>query len=133
MVTQNEYSVREASQAIGLPPSTIRFYCNKGLVPGVRHRAAGRRVFTEAQVDWLRNLVSLRAAGMSIPELKRYTGLCRKGNSTIPERKAMLETKKRQLWHNLEDIHSSIDFIERRAEIFNRITSGELPEPEEWI
>lgn len=49
---------------------------------------------------------------MKIPELKKYVRLCRTGQKTVPERKALLETQKRQLWQELEDIQAGINFIE---------------------
>lgn len=107
-------TTKQASQILGVPKYTIRSYCNKGLVPHVRRARNGYRIFTPGQVDWLRTIIKLRAAGMGINELKKYVALCRKGNSTIVERKAMLETQKRQLWQELENIQAGIDFIERK-------------------
>jgi len=126
-------SMRDVSRMLGTTSSAIRLYCNKGLVPNVKHTITGYRIFTAEQVDWLRALLNLRKIGMGIDELKRYVTLCRKGDSTIPERKAMLETKKRQLWQELEDIHAGIDFIERKTEVFDKAMSGEDQLPSEWF
>jgi len=70
---------------------------------------------------------------MGVDELKKYVALCRRGDSTIPERKAMLETKKRQLWQELEEIHTGIDFIERKTEVLDKAMSGEDQLPSEWF
>lgn len=70
---------------------------------------------------------------MGINELKKYAALCRKGNSTIAERKAMLETQKRQLWQEFENIQAGIDFIERKNEVFDKVLQGEEELPSEWF
>jgi hypothetical protein len=53
-------------------------------------------------------------------ELKKYTRLFRQGEETLAERKAMLETQKRQLWQELEDKQQGIDFLERQVELIER-------------
>ena len=69
--------------------------------------------------------------GMNWAMLRSYMELERAGHRTVAERKAMLETKKRQLWQELEDIQSYIDFIERKEEIFDRILAEGRNE-EKW-
>lgn len=126
------FTTKQVGERLGISPHTIRFYCNKGLVAHVRRSRNGYRLFTEQQVDWLKTLVCLSRCGFSVPEMKRYTGLCRNGVGTAPERKAMLETKKRQLWQKLEDIHSSIDFIERKQELFDQNLTTPTSEDGDW-
>lgn len=57
---------------------------------------------------------------MSQAELKQYTRLFRQGKDTLAERKAMLETQKRQLWQELEDRQQGIDFLERQTELIDQ-------------
>ena len=125
--------MNEASRILNVSSFVIRKFCNNGLVPGIKHRAAGRRVFTPEQIDWLRTIIKMRATGMEISHLKKYVALCREGDSTIVERKAMLETQKRQLWQELEDIQAGIDFIERKNEVFDKALRGEEKLPSEWF
>lgn len=129
----DEFNISQAAQILGTGTRLIRRFCSSGLVPNVKHRAAGRRVFTSAQIDWLRTLLGLYNTGMKIPELKKYVRLCRTGHKTVPERKALLETQKRQLWQQLEDIQAGINFIERKVEIFDQIITGQIETPKEWI
>lgn len=123
------YTTKQVGKELQISTYAIRRLCGKGLVPHVKRARNGYRIFTPEQVTWLKTLIHLRNSGMSTAELKKYANLCRAGESTIPERKAMLETKKRQLWQELEDIQSNIDFIERKIEIFDKSLSegAELP------
>lgn len=133
MDNDSEISMNEASKMLNVSSFMIRKFCNSGLVPGFKYRVAGRRVFTPEQVDWLRTIIKLRATGMDIGDLKKYVALCREGDSTIAERKAMLETQKRQLWQELEDIQAGIDFIERKNEVFDEVLRGEGKLPDGWF
>lgn len=110
----------QLSQEFHVPSRTIRSLCSRGLVPGVRRTLTGRLTFTADQADWIKTLLRLQAIGFDGSELKRYAELTRRGNETIPERKALLETKKRQIWQAIEAAERNIDFIERQTELFDQ-------------
>lgn len=112
----SQYTINEASEKLQIPPSTLRYFCNSGLVPAVRRNRLRHRVLAEWQLDHIRTLLGLRQAGFSNAELKRYTRLVRQGQQTLPERKALMETQKRQLWQQLEDLQQGINFLERQVE-----------------
>lgn len=131
--TQEQYNIRQLSQEFHIPSQTLRRFCSRGLVPGVRRTRTGRLTFTLEQATWLRTLVFLQSCGFSSSELKRYATLCRQGNGTIPERKAMLETKKRQIWQTIEDAQANIDFIERKTDIFDQALAGNGELPSQWF
>lgn len=117
MNDNQKYTLRQASEQLGIPLSTVRYYCRKGLIPHVRRLRTGYRFLNANQLDWLRSLHAMRQyCNMSIEELRKYTWLSRHGASTVDERIAFLETKKRQLWQTLEDVKDGIDFIERRED-----------------
>lgn len=67
------YSIGEVSERTGLPTHTLRFYEREGLfLERINRDQAGRRRFTAAQVEWLVIGTRLRAAGMPLPELRKY-------------------------------------------------------------
>lgn len=84
------YPMKEACEQTGLAYETLKFYCNIGLVPGVKRDARNRRVFNDKDISWIKSLTCLKNCEMSIEEMKEYLALCLKGQSTIPERKEML-------------------------------------------
>ena len=131
--TQEQYNIRQLSQEFHTPSQTLRRFCSRGLVPGVRRTRTGRLTFMPEQATWLRTLVFLQSCGFSSSELKRYATLCRQGNDTIPKRKAMLETKKRQIWQTIEDAQANIDFIERKTDIFDQALAGNGELPSQWF
>ncbi len=114
------YTIRQASEQIGISVWTVRRLCRNGMVPYVRRSRAGYQVLTAEQVNLIKTLVALEKAGMPRKSLKRFAGLLRQGDQSLPERKAMLETQRRQFWQELEDIQRGIDVIERQIEIIDR-------------
>ena len=114
------YTVKQASRQVGASAHTVRYYCKLGLIPGIKYNRTGYRVINQEQLKWLKTLILLRQCGFSIADIKRYQILTEKGDLTIPERKAMLETKRRQLWQIIENAQDNIDFIERKIEVFDK-------------
>ena len=51
-----------------------------------RRDAAGRRVFTGEEVEWLKVCTKLRSSGMPLPEIRRYAELVVAGPGNEIER-----------------------------------------------
>ena len=55
-------SIGEASERTGLSTHTLRFYEKEGLfIEPIQRNAAGRRLFSEQEIDWLRVCSKLRS------------------------------------------------------------------------
>ncbi len=133
MDTEETLSLRQASSILGITTSKLRRFCNRGLIQHVRRTKSGYRILSMAQVDWVKTLVYFDRCGMSTAEIKKYRDLCRKGRITLTERKAILLTKKRQLWQELEDLRENIDFIERKEELFDTLEPNEDTPFGDWV
>ena len=94
----------------GLTYQALKFYCNEGLVPNVKRDKNNRRVFDERDVKWIKDLVCLKKCGMSIQEMKEYLGLCLQGQKSIPERKKMLDEKKRALLSLIQELDDCVAY-----------------------
>jgi DNA-binding transcriptional MerR regulator len=64
--------IGEVARLVGTTPRTIRYYEEIGLLPESPERDRGRhRLFTETDVEWLRELLRLKdLLGVSLEELK---------------------------------------------------------------
>lgn len=117
MGEQKEYSVKQASAAIGAPAHVVKYFCREGLVRDVKYADNGYRRFNAEQVAWMRLLNCLREAGSSLGELKTYAGWKYADYDTKRAQSAFLGTKKRQLWQKIEDLQADISLIEAYEEI----------------
>ena len=56
--------------------------------------------------------------------MREYIDLCLKGKSTIPERKQILEKKRKHLEEEEKRIQDSIAYIDRKQEFYDDVLSG---------
>ena len=118
------YSMKETCEKVGMSYQTLKFYCNQGLVPNVKRDKNNYRIFDNHDIEWIKSLSCLKKCGMSIDEMKEYLALCLKGESTIPERKTILDVKRKKLIEELNQIQSSIDYIDWKQGFYNDVLYG---------
>lgn len=118
------YSMKETCERVGMSYQTLKFYCNQGLIPNVKRDANNYRVFDDNNINWIKSLFCLKRCGMSIDEMKSYLNLCLQGKSSIPERKVMLEVKKKELEAKKKEIEDSLSFINWKENFYNDVLTG---------
>lgn len=118
------YSMKETCKQVGMTYETLKFYCNEGLIPNVQRDKNNYRIFDDNNINWIKSLLCLKKCGMSISEMKDYLDLCIQGQSTIPERKIMLEKKQKDLELKKKEIEDSLDFINWKQNFYNSVLDG---------
>lgn len=118
------YSMKETCEKVGMTYETLKFYCNEGLIPNVKRDKNNYRVFDENNINWINSLTCLKRCGMSIEEMKKYLSLCMQGETSIPERKIMLEAKKKALESKIKEIQDSLSFIDWKQNFYDDVLSG---------
>ena len=63
------HSIAQVCQTIGVSPRTVRYYEELGLLPGVRRRNGGRRVYGPEEIERLRFIQRLKQMGLSLQEI----------------------------------------------------------------
>ena len=124
-------SVAEVRERTGLSARTLRYYEELGLLPGVRRRAGGRRVYGPDEIERLHFIQRLKALGLSLAQVKELNAVYAIGGST----RAMLERLEEVLSRRLAEVDSRIrellslrDEIERyRDRVRGRIGAGSPP------
>ena len=59
--------------------------------------------------------------------MRHYVALCLEGEKTIPQRKLVLEEKRKSLLIQQEEIQKSIDYIDWKQEFYDDVLSGKTP------
>lgn len=75
-------SIAEICSKTGLSARTVRYYEELGLLPGVRRREAGRRVYGPDEEERLRFITRLKAVGLSLAEIKELNDVHAIGGGT---------------------------------------------------
>jgi DNA-binding transcriptional MerR regulator len=119
-------TIGEVSALTGLTTHTLRFYEQEGLFfAPVRRNAAGRRVFTDEEVEWLRVCTKLRSSGMPLPEIRRYAQLVTDGAGNEAERLEILRRHEVKVQQQVADLQEALGIIHRKVEIYARhLTAG---------
>ena len=118
------YTMKQTCEKTNLSYETLKFYCNQGLVPNVKQDSNNRRIFDDRDVAWIQSLNCLKNCGMSISEMKEYIALCLEGESTIPERKVILDAKRQALVAQLQQVQDCIDYIDWKQGFYDDVLSG---------
>jgi DNA-binding transcriptional MerR regulator len=121
--SQAELSIREVCERTGLSARTVRYYEELGLLPGVRRRSAGRRVYGSDELERLRFIQRLKALGLPLAEIGDLNAVHAIAGST----RALLERLDELLGRRLLEVDTRLGELTRlRDEIAKyraRVTS----------
>lgn len=121
------YSMKAVCKETNLPYETLKFYCNEGLVPNVKRNMNNYRIFDDKDIAWIKSLSCLKKCGMSIAEMKEYVELSLQGESSIPERKIILQRRKELLLSKLQELNECIEYIDTKQKFYDDVLTGETP------
>jgi len=98
------HSIAQVGQKIGVSPRTVRYYEELGLLPGVRRRNGGRRVYGPEEIERLCFIQRLKQMGLSLQEIGDLNAIYAIRGST----QAMLEKLRELLRQHLSDVEAKI-------------------------
>jgi DNA-binding transcriptional MerR regulator len=78
-------------------------------------------VYNEDDVDWLIVCTVLRAAGMPVPEIRRYTELCRQGPGNEKERLALLHAQQQRVAEQMDQLTKCVDLVTYKIGVYEDI------------
>ncbi|MET1074834.1 MAG: MerR family transcriptional regulator [Umezawaea sp.] len=114
-------SIGQVSALTGLTTHTLRFYEQEGLfVAPIRRDAAGRRVFTTEEVEWLKVCTRLRSSGMPLPEIRHYADLVLAGPGNEAERFDILRRHEAKVQQQVADLQEALAIIHHKVELYAR-------------
>lgn len=107
-------SVQQAVERTGLSEHTLRYYERAGLIPRVHRAGNSHRRYTELDIEWIEFVARLRATGMAIADVRRYTELVLAGPHTADERAELLEAHRRRMLEQIEQLQEHLAIVERK-------------------
>jgi len=115
------FSVGEAAQRVGLSTHTLRWYEQEGLVAPVGRDSAGRRRYTQQDVDWLVLLTRLRRTGMPVRDMRRYAELARLGDGTLGARLRLFQEHRDRVLARISELQEDLEVLDYKIEIYDKI------------
>ena len=129
-------SISDVQRQTGLSARTIRYWEELGLLPGVRRRAAGRRVYGEDELQRLAFIQRLKSLGLALSEIKDLNAVYAIAGSTrdmLSRLDSLLEQHEREVTARLTELRSLQGEIARyRGRVAQRIrAAAEEPQQEQ--
>ena len=113
------YTISEAAQKTGLPPSTIRYYDKEGLLPNI-NRKNGIRVFEDMDLRLMGLLTCLKNTGMPIKRIRDYVELTSKGDDTLQERYEIIKAQRQFVLDQIEQLQYYLEELDFKDWYYNK-------------
>ena len=118
------YTVKEMAEKMGLTTYAVRYYDNAGLIPEVGRSSGNSRLFSDYNLAWLKIVHCLRSTGLPVTEVRRYIQMCREGDSTIPERAALITAQERKLKAQLDELNRQMEVLQYKKHYYEGLLAG---------
>ncbi|MGG1517179.1 MerR family transcriptional regulator [Paenibacillus oryzisoli] len=112
------YTINEVAQKFDLTAHTLRYYDKEGLLPFVTRTPAGKRIFSDHDLEWMKLICCLKDTGMPIKDIKQYSNWVRQGSESIETRKAMLAAHREEVLKQIEALHKNVDIIDAKIAFY---------------
>ncbi|MDO5646928.1 MerR family transcriptional regulator [Paracoccus sp. (in: a-proteobacteria)] len=106
--------IAELARRSGLTPYTIRYYERIGLMPIANRDGAGHRDYGPDALRWVTFIGHMKSAGMSISDMLRYAALRVRGETTGPERAAMLRQRRDTVAARIAELQGVLDVLDSK-------------------
>ena len=112
------YTVCEVAKRLNLSAHTIRFYAKEGLLSFVDRDQNGNRIFKESDFERLFIIASLKRAGMSIKQIREFTILCDKGDSSIAQRLQIIIDQRAKVEEQITELQDALDVLKYKTWLY---------------
>jgi len=112
--------IGELARLSGRSVHAIRWYEAQQLMPGAARDAAGRRMFSQAHVEWLGLIERLRASGMSIREMRAYARLVRQGKPALADCRSLLHAHRAKVEARAAELRQALALMDRKIAIYDQ-------------
>ncbi len=114
-------TIQQVADKTGLSTHTLRYYEKIGLIQAVDRADNGHRRYSSGNVGWLDFLKCLRSTGMPVREVKRYAELYEEGDSTMTERRALLENHRERIEADLRELKANLEAIKYKIAYYQEL------------
>ncbi|WP_462410770.1 MerR family transcriptional regulator [Neobacillus sp. Marseille-QA0830] len=111
-------SIQQIAKITNLSVHTLRYYEKIGLLAGVDRNESGYRQYSEKDLSWIHFLIRLRETGMSISDMKKFSDLRSQGESSIKERRELLEEHQRKVTAQIEGLQENLKKIVEKIDYY---------------
>jgi DNA-binding transcriptional MerR regulator len=124
-------SIGQVVRRTGLSVHTLRLYERRGLLAGeVLRDGAGRRVYSDWDVAWLRNCVLFRASGMPLATIAELARLVREGTGNEAERLEILRAHRALILDQVARLDDCLALVDGKVAAYEKhLVAGGAGDP----
>lgn len=116
-----EYTVQKLGSLAGVSTRTLRYYDEIGILKPARINSSGYRIYGQAEVDHLQQILFYRELGISLDNIKEIvTAPSFNGAAALREHREKLLEKKEQLEMLIANVDKTIAVTEGRMNMSNK-------------
>jgi len=116
-----EYTVQKLGSLAGVSTRTLRYYDEIGILKPARINSSGYRIYGQAEVDRLQQILFYRELGISLESIKEIvTAPSFDGTAALKEHHIKLLEKKEQLELLIANVEKTIAVTEGRMKMSNK-------------
>lgn len=120
------FTVQQAAALTGLSEHNLRYYERVGLLEPIhRDTSSGHRRYSPGDLVRCETLTCLRAAGLSLDEMRRYFELRSLGAEAAPEQVALLESHEAVLEDRLRRMHRHLENLRLKIAYWRAVGAGD--------
>jgi DNA-binding transcriptional MerR regulator len=117
------YSMKEITALTNQSASAIRYYEKEEILPFIERDENGVRRYTENNLEWLHFILALRSTNMPIAEIKTYVFLYKQGDSTIRERRTLLNNHKTKVEREVKRQQNYLKRISKKITLYDDVST----------
>lgn len=115
-----KYTIKDAAEQLNISIYTIRYYDKMGLMPFLKREESGTRIFTEADIEWLAMITSLREIDMPIARIQDYIELLVQGDETVKERCELIEQYRAYMEDKMNAMRKCLDITTQKLNEYDK-------------
>ncbi|SER27008.1 MULTISPECIES: MerR family transcriptional regulator [Pseudomonas] len=114
-------TIDEVAKRTGLTAHTLRYYERIGLIAPVGRAPGGQRRYSASDMAWISFLLRLRTTQMPIGKMLAFAKLRAVGDSTVSERRRLLEDHLAEVLAQIEAMKKSADALQAKVEHYQAL------------
>ena len=109
------YTIKQVSEILNIPSTTLRYYDKEGLLPHIERKASGYRIFSDHDLAMLRVIECLKKTGMPIKEIKQFSDWVQQGDDSLKERYQMFLERKKIIEGQMAELQKNLDLVNHKC------------------
>ena len=114
-------NITKFSELTSLTPHTLRYYEKLGLLGNISRNRCGHRSYSQADIDWVTFINRLKETGMPLAQILRYAHLRAEGETTVEQRRILLQTHRDALQARIENELEHLRMLDLKIAYYNSL------------